>query len=532
MDLRSGLGPDAQSSSIATAGGIAPQDGSDSPDSPSTSFSTPGQQQSRDQEYTQGHYDHLDQHDQHADGAADAKKSRACEACRGLKVRCEPDLDDETAPCKRCKKAGRNCVVTAPTRKRQKKTDSRVSELEKKIDALTASLQARAAPLSQATAHAHRPSTDSHTTAYGGGIWSNNGPRGSVAGGGWAGDSSSGAASSSPGRASLSGGPQQRMPSVYDRPPDAVAGMKRKGTDLREDESSISPARTSSARNSRPDMIERGLITTERAAELFLRYKNNMLRHLPAVVFPPSTSVMELRRSKPYLFLAIMAASSSESPALQRTLQQELLEMFAEKIVVVGEKNMELVQALQVAVIWYWPPEHFEELKFYQLVHMAAVMALDIGLGKKSGARRGMQGFSWREHPFRRHPQPDPTSLECRRAWLTCHFLSANTAMSLHRPNLIRWTPFMTESFNILRSSPDAAPTDKYLCHLIWSHRMAEDIGVQLSMDDPDASVNILDPRTQYTLRGLERDLDVYVGSVPQEMMQRKCEPTPPSRCA
>ena len=71
----------------------------------------------------------------------DPKRSRACEACRGLKVRC--DQDDPSQPCKRCAKAKRNCVITAPSRKRQKKTDSRVAELEKKIDALTASLNAK-----------------------------------------------------------------------------------------------------------------------------------------------------------------------------------------------------------------------------------------------------------------------------------------------------------------------------------------------------------------------------------------------------
>lgn len=45
-----------------------------------------------------------------------------------------------TEPCKRCAKAGRACVVTPPTRKRQKKADGRVAELERKIDALTAKL--------------------------------------------------------------------------------------------------------------------------------------------------------------------------------------------------------------------------------------------------------------------------------------------------------------------------------------------------------------------------------------------------------
>jgi hypothetical protein len=76
------------------------------------------------------------------EGANDLKRPRACEACRGLKVKCEFDPNNQEGPCRRCTKARRNCVVTQPSRKRQKKTDSRVAELEKKIDALTAVLHA------------------------------------------------------------------------------------------------------------------------------------------------------------------------------------------------------------------------------------------------------------------------------------------------------------------------------------------------------------------------------------------------------
>ena len=461
---------------------------------------------------------------------ADAKKSRACEACRGLKVRCEPDPNDDDAPCKRCRKAGRSCVVTVPTRKRQKKTDSRVSELEKKIDALTASLQARAAgpapamSASATTTAGPRPSADMLGTAWG----SHEGSRswGSI-------DSQS----TPPGPAQRR--PQhQYRPSVLDEPA-ATAGQKRKASDHREgstEETRMSPGTAATGwpalvpRSTEGDIVDRGLLTTEKAAELFARYKESMIRHLPAVIFPPSMSVMELRRTKPYLFLAVMAAASSEMSGLQRVLQKDLVQLIAQKAVVAGEKSLELVQAIHVAVIWYWPPEHFEELKFYQLVHMAAVMALDIGLGKKAPSRRGIPPFSWRESQFKRQPPPDPTSIESRRTWLTCHFLAANTSMSLHRPNLIRWTPFMTECLELLESSPDAAPTDKYLCHLVWTHRMGEEIGVQFSMDDPGANVSILDARTQYALRVLERDVEKYRDAVPRELMHREYPPRIASR--
>lgn len=308
-----------------------------------------------------------------------------------------------------------------------------------------------------------------------------------------------------------------------------MAGQKRKATDrdsVSEDpKASMTPSASWSgfSRPTEGDIVDRGLITMEQAAGLFNKYKEHMVRHLPAVVFPHSATVMELRKTKPTLFLAIMAAATGENHSLQRVLQKELMQLFAEKVIVTGEKNLELVQAIHVAVIWYWPPEHFEELKFYQLIHIAAVMAIDIGLGRKNTSKRGPP-------PFRRNPPPDSSSIECRRTWLTCFFLALNTSMSLHRPNLIRWTPFMTESLEILESSPDAAPTDKYFSHLVWTHRLAEEVGEQFSLDDPSTLVNITDARTQYALRALERDLDKYIASVSKNMMQREFffHPFPP----
>jgi len=303
-----------------------------------------------------------------------------------------------------------------------------------------------------------------------------------------------------------------------------MAGQKRKFAEA-EREPPREPPRAAGARLAREysDIVDRGLITMDRAIELFQRYTDRMCQHLPAVVFSEGTTAAEVRKSKPILFLAIMAAASAEIPATQRVLVKETMQMFAEKIVVVGEKSLELVQALHVSVIWYWPPEHFEELKFYQLVHMAAVMAIDIGLGRrKPGRNRRHIPYTWRDHPFKKHPPPDPGSVEARRTWLTCYFLTTNTAMALHRPNLVRWTSFMTESVDLLETSPDAAPSDKYLCHLVWTHRMAEDVGVQFAMDDPSAVINITDPRTQYALKNFERDMEKYRSSLPKEMLQRK----------
>ncbi|KAK4132343.1 hypothetical protein BT67DRAFT_457454 [Trichocladium antarcticum] len=454
-------------------------------------------------------------HDHDHDGG---KKPRACESCRGLKVRCDPDPADPDGPCRRCVKAKRACVVTQPTRKRQKKTDSRVAELEKKIDALTASLQAK-----------------------GGGAAVGQGQGlglGQGAGGGGGTAAVVAAAAAVYGVAEWEGvemGGRERgggRRSAGEGDAVAVAGQKRKFDERREEEppavrdSMLTAAmlpQVTAPEPLPPDVVDRGVLSMALAGELFMRYTNQMCQHLPGVVFPPGSTVAELRATKPTLFLSVMAAASSEMPNLQRVLTRELMQAFGDRIIVQGNKGLELVQALQLAVVWYWPPERFEELKFYQLVHVAAVMAIEIGLGRKKQVRGGFRKHisqAWRDHPLRKHTPPDPTTIEARRAWLTCYFLANNTAMALHRPNLIRWTSFIAESIDILESSPDAAPTDKFLCQLVWTHKLAEEVGTQFSMDDPASTPNIADARTQYALKGFERELERYRTAIPPELQQ------------
>lgn len=459
--------------------------------------------------------------DDNGDGGADAKKPRACEACRGLKVRCEPDPNNPEGACKRCAKAGRNCIVTQPTRKRQKKTDSRVAELEKKIDALTATLSATKA------GQAGHPIPGMPDGAGGimyGGV-------GMDANRGWSAVNAAGMSRDAAHMArSHDQSPYADGNPTYP-PPMVLAGQKRKYTESRgpaEDAPtpSVAPSAVDTRSHDYSDIVDRGIITMERAHVLWDRYNYQMAPHLPGCVFPRDMSVGELRKTMPVLFLAVMSAASSETPNVQRVIVKELMQVFADKIMVTGEKSIEIVQALNISVIWYWPPEHFEELKFYEMVHMAAVMAIDLGLGKRKSRRARNLGASFRDHPFRKHPPPDPTTIEARRTWLMCYFLTTNTAMALHRPFLLRWSSFMGECLDVLESSPEAAASDKYFCHLVRTHQLAEEIGFQFCMDDPTVAVNLSDYMTQHKVRGFERELEKHRQEVSRELMQRTSWPS------
>ena len=93
--------------------------------------------------------------------------------------------------------------------------------------------------------------------------------------------------------------------------------------------------------------------------------------------------------------------------------------------------------------------------------------------------------------------------------------------MSLRRPLLIRWSPYAEECLEILSTSPDAAPTDKWLCLLVHGQHITEDIGFEFSMDDPASQLSLTDHKTQYHLKAFERHLAEWEGSATPDMLKK-----------
>lgn len=265
--------------------------------------------------------------------ATDSKRTRACEACRNLKVKCEPVL--EGGRCKRCAKAGRNCVTSAPSRKRQKKTDSRVADLEKRIDDLQRQMK---------SAKAENPSESDDD-----------------------GDDGEGEAS----QMDLMGSrPDQQ--SSYNPNPHKNA-WKRPFSQLEHDEySEAASPNVHAPQNQLPaidapslipeahmgpvpmsrapkqegpgaltttcgdmDVVGRGLVPATIADELFMRYTKLMAPHMPIVVFPDETTSEIVRTSSPILFLAILSVAAGENyQDLQIKLNKEIMHTLAGRIIV------------------------------------------------------------------------------------------------------------------------------------------------------------------------------------------------------
>jgi hypothetical protein len=264
------------------------------------------------------------------------------------------------------------------------------------------------------------------------------------------------------------------------------------------------------------------LIDVETAENLFNRYIRDFAGQFPAVVFPPGTTAKQVRATKPILFLAIMSSTSygcGIPREAQRMLQAELREIFADSMWRNGEKSLELIQALQVATLWYRPPSNFEQHMFYQIVHMAAVMAIDIGMGRRQPMKR-------RAMPPMQAARllPNADTAEVRRAWLTCYVLCISINMILRRPILLRWNDYMQDCIDYLETAPDAYPSDTLFCQHVKLAHIAEDIAQTFSLDDTCSSASLADRKVIYGIKRFERDLNDRVKKDPPNPALRLCE--------
>ena len=53
----------------------------------------------------------------------------------------------------------------------------------------------------------------------------------------------------------------------------------------------------------------------------------------------------------------IAAGASTADPSLNLRLNKEILQVYATKVALQGQKNLDLVQSLLISSLWIYPPE-------------------------------------------------------------------------------------------------------------------------------------------------------------------------------
>ncbi|KAK0100040.1 hypothetical protein ONS95_013146 [Cadophora gregata] len=398
--------------------------------------------------------------------------NRACEACRAHKVRCLPNTLGSSKICQRCAKTDRQCIFAAPMRRKQRKrTDTRVAELEREVSAMRALFRQGNDDIPATyTQQASQPDSQNDTPRTG---------------------MSYGMRSDAQDQSAESG----ETPASWSIPTNLTPPVQED-----QNPQPFSPE---------SDFIERGLISMEEATKLFKSYNDNLVQHYPAVSLEPTVSAEELRKTKPTLFLATVAAASGKMGSqLYSILNSELLCAYAHRTVIEGQKSLELVQVMIILSVWYFPPGKFAQLKYYEYIHMAATMGLDIGLGTNPQSSRDRRRNSEDDNPLSNYV--DSAEIERRRTFLVCYLISTGVSLSSRRPNMLRYSRWVGQCLESLENNPNASQMDKHLVSWIKLMKITEEIGLAFGFEDISYMASLSEPRTQIVMSGLQKTLQSW----------------------
>ncbi|KAE8371798.1 hypothetical protein BDV26DRAFT_116725 [Aspergillus bertholletiae] len=419
--------------------------------------------------------------------------NRSCESCRGLKVRCLPDPKSPNQ-CQRCAKAKRTCVFVAPQRRRpRKRTDSRVAQLEREMRQMRSLLKDRFRIEEESSSQSSGSEIDDLEEPDFGGD-----PQETLS---TVPDASSSASGSLRNMDLSSGAPASAAyPNTLNSGSDAFASVTPIPPSFGLDEPSGS------------DIIDRGLISLEFANELVSFYITELTAFAPMVLLPANTTASQLRRSKPMLFLSVIAAAAiAIDDSLAVVLNRELVRLYAERFFINGDKSFELVQALLLMTVFYYPPESPLKLQNYQYTHIAATMALEIGLASKRKVPKSTNRKTSKRGSYDEH------MAEQARAILGCYHLASNVAMNTRRPNMLLFNTWMEECVKHLERSPSMI--DRHMATWFELQKIVDQAMASFGFDDTSITTPLTESRVQVILRWFDNQIQNWKKNVPADML-------------
>jgi hypothetical protein len=118
----------------------------------------------------------------------------------------------------------------------------------------------------------------------------------------------------------------------------------------------------------------------QKACTQFVDHYQEMSEAAPFAFRLRSTNIHQLLSESPMLLLSIIVTASSSNANVQQQADRAFLQVIADRVIVQGEKRMEIFQSLLIYLNWYHLRFDSQKQQFYQFIQLANGMAADLSL--------------------------------------------------------------------------------------------------------------------------------------------------------
>ncbi|KAE8441496.1 hypothetical protein EG329_004884 [Mollisiaceae sp. DMI_Dod_QoI] len=376
------------------------------------------------------------------------RTNRACTHCKAAKTKCIMNPGNDGS-CERCSHFTLECVAALPAvRRRRQERNSRVSELEQKLDNIMTLLtnpqqqqtqneplgfdksvpELWSTPASQDTINRTPSSIGDDSAAVGSELRSRSQP--------YEPNSSS--------TSNLEQIPFPAEPSLPIRPPRMHQNQSLLPLGLAYQPAVLDPD------------------------ELLSFFRNQLTELFPFVVIPQRTTARELRQQKPFFLDSILLVASKQRVASQREAGDKLLTYLSEHLILRGEKSLDLLQGLLVYLAWGNYQFH-SSAQMSALLQLAVALVAELYLGKmprsipdpKTSLAHAV-GLTAASPP----KAPITHTTDEMRAFVGCFYLSSVFSQCYKKLTAMRHTAYLEQCCKLLDEATEY-PTDAYLTSLV-----------------------------------------------------------------
>ncbi|CAG8974655.1 hypothetical protein HYALB_00010751 [Hymenoscyphus albidus] len=455
------------------------------------------------------------------------KLRKSCELCRDSKGKCV--VPKEGRGCLSCIKERKTCVFleAKPRLKRAKNSRIRVAEMEEKLNSLMALLEAnnqKAQNIKNTQNQNHdiqspNPTPNGHHTPS---ISSTTHPKSTSS------SANTPSQTEPPAQATLSehldqicgfATPPQHQTHQHTRPPHSTPAPL--------DLSLQAPVHYTSSIfpfpdyvfNDLDDCISKGMISFE-SAEDSLKYFKTKSHTFPFVLYPDEAMGLDgMRRERPLLLLAILTSAQGRNRRVQEVLEGELKAELGRRVIMVGERSLDLLQGLLVYLAWYHMYIHPRNDQMYQFCQMAAGMAVDLNINHPDGDHNPLDMMTPLRSPKR--PKTSSIDLEERRTFLGTYYMTASYCQGLRRASPIPLNYYGEECCQIL-SQVSVTETDYLIPYFIRLQKIADDINRTFDYDNHVSLPELDAPRIEILIKGFEEQFKQIEASFTEEIWRNR----------
>ncbi|KAI1609555.1 hypothetical protein EDD36DRAFT_74342 [Exophiala viscosa] len=217
-------------------------------------------------------------------------------------------------------------------------------------------------------------------------------------------------------------------------------------------------------------------LTHERGQELCEHYRR-LATAVPFAIYPSSVAPQKLLSTSPILLLSIILSASSSCLELERHCEDIFRHTLADRVIIKGQRSLELLQSLLTYLIWY--PHRFDPStqQYYQFLQLALGMAADLGLYKQFKHGKFAQAIN---------------DLNTVRTFLLCYYLGCGCGiLGFDRPDVMRCVEKLRAAAGVLAEGSDnpldkEAPAIVELMHIVaqqWDCLSSTDTARLASLD-------------------------------------------------